>query len=92
MSCTGNDTDPFADAKMHYNNGTCSEHPYHTRDIPPLFGNNGFAYMPFFTNKFSISEIIGKFIIIHDSVDDFITQPSGNSGQKIACGIIQVDN
>lgn len=92
MSCTGNDTDPFADAKTHYNSGDCSLHPYHTGDMPPLFGNNGFAYMSYFTNKFSISEIIGKAIIIHDSVDDFTTQPSGNSGQKIACGIIQVYN
>ena len=92
MSCTGNDTDPFADAKMHYNSGKCVSHPYHTGDMPPLFGNNGFAYMSFFTNRFSIYEIIGKAIIIHSGIDDFTTQPSGNSGQKIACGIIQVYN
>ena len=48
--------------------------------------------MSFFTNRFSISEIIGKTIIIHSGVDDFSSQPSGNSGQKIACGIIQVYN
>ena len=88
MSCTGNDTDPFADAKMHYNNGECVNHPYHTGDMPPLYGNNGFAYMSFFTNKFSIAEIVGKTIIIHNGVDDFSSQPSGNSGEKIACGVI----
>lgn len=87
-SCTGNDTDPFADAKMHYNDGECLAHPYHTGDMPPLFGNNGYAYMSFFTNKFTISQIIGKTVIIHSSVDDFVTQPSGNSKEKIACGII----
>jgi Cu-Zn family superoxide dismutase len=27
-------------------------------------------------------------VIIHDSPDDFTTQPSGNAGNKIACGVI----
>ena len=40
-------------------------------------------------NKFKIKDIIGKVIIIHDMPDDFTTQPSGNSGTKIACGIIK---
>lgn len=26
--------------------------------------------------------------MIHRSPDDFTTQPSGNSGEKIACGVI----
>ena len=40
-------------------------------------------------NKFKIEDIIGKVIIIHDMPDDFTTQPSGNSGTKIACGKIK---
>lgn len=40
-------------------------------------------------NKFKIKDILGKVIIIHDSPDDFTTQPSGNSGTKIACGKIK---
>jgi len=28
-------------------------------------------------------------VIIHDNPDDFTTQPSGNSGTKIACGVIK---
>ena len=40
-------------------------------------------------NKFKIKDILGKVIIIHDSPDEFITQPSGNSGTKIACGKIE---
>lgn len=32
--------------------------------------------------------ITGRVVIIHSSTDDFITQPSGNSGEKIACGKI----
>lgn len=40
-------------------------------------------------DKIKISDIIGKVIIIHDMPDDFTTQPSGNSGIKIACGRIE---
>lgn len=32
---------------------------------------------------------IGKSIIIHEGVDDFETQPTGNAGARISCGVIQ---
>jgi len=86
-SCTGNDTDPFFDALTHYNPKNCA-HPYHSGDMPPLFGANGYGFSAFLTNRFSADEIIGKTIIIHSEPDDFTTQPSGNSGTKIACGVI----
>lgn len=34
--------------------------------------------------------IIGKSIVIHGDPDDLKTQPSGNSGGRIACGVIEV--
>lgn len=86
-SCTGNSTDPFADAMTHYNPNNCN-HPYHAGDLPPIFGANGFGFSAFLTNRFTAEEIIGKTLIIHSSPDDFTTQPSGNSGTKIACGVI----
>lgn len=86
-SCTGNESDPFADAKTHYNPYDCP-HPYHAGDLPPLFGNHGYAYMTVLTDRFAAREIIGKTVIIHDRPDDFTTQPAGNSGNKIACGVI----
>lgn len=86
-SCTGNYKDPFASAGVHYNPDNC-RHPYHAGDLPPLFENNGYAYLSTFTTRFSLNEIIGKVIIIHDKPDDFTTQPSGNAGNKIACGKI----
>ena len=86
-SCSGNSDDPFADAKTHYDKRGCG-HPSHSGDLPPLFGNSGKAVSVFLTNRFSINEILGKAIIIHAQPDDFTTQPSGNSGRKIACGII----
>ncbi len=86
--CIGDETDSFSGAMTHYNPNNCS-HPYHTGDMPPLFGANGNAFSAFLTNRFNIKEIIGKTVIIHSAPDDFKTQPSGNSGSKIACGEIK---
>lgn len=87
-SCTGNSTDEFANAGKHLNPNECP-HPFHIGDLPPLIENNGFSYMSVLIDKFKISDIIGKAIIIHDMPDDFTSQPAGNSGKKIACGIIE---
>jgi Cu/Zn superoxide dismutase len=87
-SCEGDHADPFADALAHYN-PTNAEHPYHAGDLPPLFANYGFAWNTVLTSRFNINEIIGRAVIIHLDPDDFVTQPSGNSGEKIACGIIE---
>jgi Cu-Zn family superoxide dismutase len=88
LSCTGSESDLFSDAGVHYNPHQCP-HPYHAGDLPPLFGNDGFGFMILLTNRFAVYEIIGKTIVVHSSPDDFITQPSGNSGTKIACGEIR---
>jgi superoxide dismutase, Cu-Zn family len=34
------------------------------------------------------SDIMGKAIVVHESPDDYTTQPSGNSGKRVACGVI----
>ena len=39
--------------------------------------------------RITIPEIIGRSVVIHAMPDDFMTQPSGNSGMKIGCGIIR---
>lgn len=86
--CSGNADDPFADAMMHYNPRGCL-HPYHAGDLPPLFGADGYALSVFLTNRFTVEDIIGKTVIIHAKPDDFTSQPAGNSGEKIACGVIR---
>lgn len=87
-SCTGNTDDEFANAKSHLNSTKCP-HPFHMGDLPPLIENHGKAYMTVLINKFKIKDILGRVVIIHDMPDDFTTQPSGNSGTKIACGKIK---
>ena len=86
--CQGSASDPFADTGGHYNPGACP-HPYHAGDLPPLFGNHGYAFSVFLTDRFCAEEIIGHTVIIHSHPDDFMTQPSGNAGSKIACGVIR---
>jgi len=34
--------------------------------------------------------IIGRGVIVHGGVDDLVSQPSGNAGPRIACGVIGV--
>lgn len=87
QTCSGSGIDPFSNAGTHYNPYNCP-HPYHAGDMPSLFGANGAAFLAFLTDRFTVEEIIGKTVIIHDMPDDFRTQPSGNAGNKIACGEI----
>ena len=86
--CSGDEKDPFANAGMHYN--TSGEpHPEHAGDLPPVLNNRGTAWGAIYTDRFYPEEVIGKTVILHDRADDFYTQPSGNSGEKIACGQIR---
>ena len=57
--------------------------------MPPLLGDYGKACMTVLTGRFRVEEILGKTVILHGAPDDFRTQPSGNAGKKIACGVIR---
>jgi superoxide dismutase, Cu-Zn family len=35
------------------------------------------------------TEILGKALVVHAMPDDYKTQPSGNSGARVACGVIR---
>ena len=83
--CTG---ETFPNTGGHFNPGR-AEHPNHAGDLPPLLSSHGKAYMKVLTDRFCLEEVIGRTVIIHDAPDDFRTQPSGNAGRKIACGVIR---
>ncbi|WP_033828690.1 superoxide dismutase family protein [Bacillus andreraoultii] len=88
-SCAvGDATDPFQAAGGHWN-PTNEPHGNHAGDLPVLFSNNGYSRMNVFTNKFHVQDVIGKTIIIHEGPDDFRTEPAGNSGKRLACGLIR---
>lgn len=63
-------------------------HPMHSGDLPPLLLCRGGAYMAVRTARFCVEEIIGRTVVIHAGTDDFRSQPAGNAGTKIACGVI----
>ncbi len=78
----------YTSALAHYNPENCP-HPHHAGDLPPLFSNNGYAFAVFLTDRFPLREVLGKAVILHRGPDDFTTQPGGNAGDRMACGLIQ---
>lgn len=52
---------------------------------------NGNAHLDYVDTKMELKgkkSIIGKSIIVHQNEDDLKTQPTGNAGPRIACGVI----
>lgn len=78
----------FPNTGGHYN-PCATAHPRHAGDLPPLLNCGGKAYMAVFTNRFHVKDVIGRTVVIHGHPDDFKTQPSGDAGSKIACGVIR---
>lgn len=71
----------------HYNPDGAA-HPGHAGDLPPLMQHQGRAYMTVRTDRFRVQDVIGRTVVIHSNPDDFNTQPAGNAGTKVACGVI----
>lgn len=68
-------------------------HGNHAGDFPVLFSNDGYARMIFFTDAFKAEEVVGRSVIIHENPNDYRSQPSGNAGKRIGCGVIcKADN
>ncbi len=73
--------------------GNPSVPDHHTGDIPMLVADaSGNASLTTELSAMSIgsgaTDIVGKAIIVHKDADDFMTQPTGNSGARVACGLI----
>ena len=85
---TGCGGEGFADTGGHFD-PTGQPHPRHAGDLPPLLACNGGAYMAVLTDRFRVDDVIGRTVVVHSGADDFRTQPAGNAGTKIACGVIR---
>ena len=66
---------------------------YHKGDIGNLKADaNGNATLTMTTDEWCIGcgdankDIIGKAVIVHEGVDDFKTQPTGDAGGRVSCG------
>lgn len=55
-------------------------------------GADGRAKLTFVSNRLKLAEgadgVLGRSVIVHADPDDMKTQPTGNSGARIACGVI----
>jgi len=84
----GDPQNPFQAAGGHWN-PTNQPHGNHAGDFPVIFSNNGYSKMCFYTGAFKPDQVVGKSVVIHENPDDYRTQPAGNSGKKLACGVIE---
>lgn len=86
-------------AKGHFNPyGKPHGHPgsaeRHAGDLPALKANKaGRANVQIDLDIITVTpgpaSIIGRGLIVHADPDDYKTQPTGNAGARIACGVIQ---
>lgn len=84
----GDPADPFKAAGAHFN-PTGKSHPAHAGDMPVLFSDGkGYAYLAFYTERFTPGQVVGRTVIIHQNPDDYRSQPAGNAGKRLACGVI----
>ena len=84
-SCSG---EGFSETGSHYNPAK-TNHPKHAGDLPPLLLCHDGAYLAVCTDRFRVQDILGRTVVIHSGPDDFRSQPAGNAGTKIGCGIIR---
>ena len=89
-----------ASAGGHWNptfkkHGKWTDAEHHKGDIGNFNASwNGDATVLFKTDEWCIGcgdankDILGKGLIVHDKPDDFVTQPSGNAGARVACSAI----
>jgi Cu-Zn family superoxide dismutase len=93
----------FKTAGAHLNlankqHGFINPHGYHTGDLPNIeVGANGTVSADMIAKNItlekdkpnSILRAQGVSLVIHEKMDDYRTDPSGNSGGRIACAVIK---
>lgn len=78
------------DGKSH---GAHTSGQHHVGDLSSLKADsNGDAKLSFESASISlregVSNVLGRGLIVHRDPDDFKTQPTGNSGPRLSCGVI----
>lgn len=78
------------------NHGKWGSASFHRGDIGNVdLNGEGKGSLELETDLWSISgtdstkNILNKAVIVHSGKDDFTTQPTGNAGSRIGCGVIQ---
>ncbi len=80
----------FNPSHQHHGGPATAEH--HTGDLGNIETDaSGKTHLDW-KGKMALSgadSIIGKSVVVHEKEDDLKTDPSGNSGARIACGVIE---
>jgi len=77
------------------NHGKWATAPFHHGDIGNVeVGANGKGTLTLTTDLWTIggapeTDVVGKAIIVHAKADDFTTQPTGNAGGRVGCGVVK---
>jgi superoxide dismutase, Cu-Zn family len=78
----------------HVKHGGPSDKVRHVGDMGNVVADAaGHAHLEYIDNMLSFSgphNIIGHGIIVHAGADDYVTQPTGNAGPRVACGVIGI--
>src|SRR5690606_33162494 len=80
------------------NHGKWGEGNYHSGDIGNVeLDAQGTGSMELTTDRWTIGDdtttnILNKAVIVHSGVDDYTSQPSGNAGSRIGCGVVNQAN
>lgn len=65
----------------------------HPGDIPNITASaDGTATLEFFMTGISMADVMdedGSAVVIHAAADDYTSQPAGDAGDRIACGVIE---
>lgn len=80
----------FESAKGHYN-PEGAPHPLHAGDFPALLATRaGEARLAFVTTRFSVCDILGRAVVVHLQRDDYTSEPAGDAGARIGCGVVSL--
>ena len=68
----------------------------HAGDLPSLKANKrGRANVQVEVDQITVTQgpgsVVGRAVIVHAAPDDYKTQPTGNAGARLACGVIKLN-
>lgn len=89
----------FASAGDHFNpmgaiHGGPTDPDHHAGDLGNIqIADDGSGHLELDTDLLTVEpgmhSVVGKAVILHEGTDDFVSQPSGAAGDRLACGVVE---